>query len=210
MYLPYAFFIVLMLAVAVYVISNSKWRGRSDKFAELTAREKQANDSRKKPIPENLFFVPDLNVIPFKIDEKGLPKSVSELLERLRTTGQKKMLQLQSGMTNTEIKEAFGLVNLEFVTEYEERFNIFLRLLNDLAEEYLKISKIDYAEAALDLCVSLRCDISRTYTMLADIYAERGAREELDKLSDRLLDTDMQEAFKSKVSDYIITKKRGI
>ncbi|MCI9078802.1 MAG: hypothetical protein HFH68_07750 [Lachnospiraceae bacterium] len=149
---------------------------------EFIRREHEANLTRKKDISGlNYLSVPE-NALPFITtddeEETRLQNETKDILSR-------KILNL-SGITNTELKLEYGAANLDILSEYDQNFSQLLRCLDNWGSFlYSQKHDINCAEQVLEYAVSIRSDITRTYTTLASIYLEENEPEKVQSLIDK-------------------------
>lgn len=186
--MPFIFisFIVFVLWVRVKIKQSSKQKSTWDD--EFWSREQEANFVRKKDI-SNLDYI--------QIAEKDLPFSDTAVDEEKRYQDQvrnfldKKMINL-SGMTNTDIKLAYGTANFPILSEYDQNFTVFLRnlvfwgkyLYKSIPEEDVRARQI------LEYAVSLGSDITDNYIILAEIYLQKHETEKIRQLTEHVEQSD--------------------
>ena len=130
---------ILTLLVLFFIVAWVHWnikRGAKNRYAKMNAyveRERQANLARRKEIDARLFFTADMAALPAD-GFHGETEKLHALRERTLRLAAGKMIKLDTPMSNTEIKERFGAVNLDVVTACEERYEQFARALLDWAE----------------------------------------------------------------------------
>ena len=186
--MPFIFitFIVFVLWVRVKIKQSNKQNSTWDD--DFWSREQEANFVRKKDI-SNLDYI--------QITEKDLPFSDTATGEEKRYQDQvrsfldKKMINL-SGMTNTDIKLAYGTANFPILSEYDQNFTVFVRNLVFWGK-YLHKSMPEEdgrARQILEYAVSLGSDITDNYVLLADIYLQKHETEKIRQLTEHVEQSD--------------------
>jgi len=79
-----------------------------------------------------------------------------------------------SGISNTDIRLAYGAPNMEELSRADERFIVLCRTLNNLADSYGKEGYKDEGTRLLEFAVSEGSDIKETWTMLGQFYLDAG------------------------------------
>ena len=95
-----------------------------------------------------------------------------------------KILNL-TGITNTELKEQYGVANLTVLTDYD---NNYTTLVNTIARWGARLIDLEYNDEAvtvLEYGLSIGTDVSRNYLILADIYRKKGETDKIDALITR-------------------------
>lgn len=149
---------------------------REDTLEALLREEREADAVRRKEIDKELFFIPDLSALPAPEDGGLLPAAV---LFRAGCP----MLRLPHPMTNLELKRAYGVAQLTVIAQYEENFNTFLSALIAWAESLAAGGRNTDAIRILTYTVTIGSEYSKSYKLLADLYAETYDMEGLSALA---------------------------
>lgn len=138
-------------------------------------KEQEANNTRKQNI-DNLDYI----TIPFEklpLIDNPSEKIASCQKQILLLKGQR-ILNL-GGISNTDLKLAYGAANLTALSEYDENYTLmvttFAKWADALLEEHLDSKALLLLETAVDI----GCDSGAVYTRLAQIYADK----QIDKKS---------------------------
>ena len=169
--------------IGAFIIMGFKKSSRENqqKKESFWDRERKANVSRKKDISLLNYIIIPLERLPF-IDTDD-----DEILEYHRTVNQlasMKILNL-TGITNTELKEQYGVANLTVLTDYD---NNYTTLVNTIARWGARLIDLEYNDEAvtvLEYGLSIGTDLSRNYLILADIYRKKGETDKIDALITR-------------------------
>lgn len=196
-------FIVFIIWIQVKTKQNNKNVSTWDE--EFWEKEKEANFVRKKDIEHLDYLVVKEGELPFSDSATGEEKERQEQVQKFLD---KKMLNL-SGMSNTDIKLAYGTANFPVLSEYDQNFNLFIRNLG-LWGSYLHKNcpgNDDRAKQILTYAVSLGSDITDTYLTLADIYLEENNIENIEQLIQQVNASDffMKESIARQLREKIRT-----
>lgn len=149
---------------------NSRVENNSSK--EYWDREREANFVRPKDMSDIQYITLPIEKLPFQKSEASAPKTpLSEVQEQLLELSDKKMANL-GGLTNTDIKYKYGTKNYEYLALCDQNFTLLLRYLNQWAHALYENGSLEDAKTVLEYAVSIRSDVSGTYSLLAKIYAD--------------------------------------
>ncbi|MCL2874237.1 MAG: hypothetical protein FWE29_04815 [Defluviitaleaceae bacterium] len=183
-------YILLTLTLAFIVwLHISMMMGRkknnSKKISDIAYEESEANFARKKPLPDDFYFQPDISDLPVK--DYADPKCKAAVKQaRVLKLVNAKMIRLPSSMTNLEIKMDYGVANLETVTNGEEVYQGFLEALLSWAGVLSDNGDNEDAKKILEKAIELGCDISRCFISLAKLYLADCNKNSIEKLIKQL------------------------
>ena len=164
-------------------------------------RERKANLTRKKEIEPQFFITPNLDALPIKkyedIDDN---KKIIKLQEVVIKKSKLKMLKFDEQISNTDLKLKYGYSNLEIITIYEEHYNSYIQALVSWAEYLFNENNLADAEKILLEAINLKCDLSKAYILLIDIYKKTNNNDNLEKLIDIVKNSNIY--LKSKILNY--------
>lgn len=150
-----AIFIVFCLLLAFYIRKNDTTQQKvQDEFWE---KERMSNAVRKKDISKLDYITIPLDKIPVKL-ETSTEKAIFSLAE-------KPMLNFV-GMSNTDLKLAYGTANLDILMEYENNFLEYVALLPDYATELADAGEIEAACTLLEAAVNANADSRKIDNLL--------------------------------------------
>lgn len=133
--------------------------------ASFWAREARANTVRRKDISNlNYINIPD-SVIPSDISDD----EINEYRTTLLNLQARKILNL-SGLTNTDLKENYGVANLSALSEYDENYITLVNIIARCGARLIEIGNCSLATVILEYGISIGTDVSRNYYMLAELY----------------------------------------
>ncbi|MCL1863380.1 MAG: hypothetical protein FWF78_07430 [Defluviitaleaceae bacterium] len=166
--------LVILLLSLVGVVSVFWASARHNKRRDETRRrflesEDAANSVRKKEIDPALFYTADLSVLP-PIPE-GDPHQVARCAKRV-------MIYFAEPLTNLELKMQYGPAQMDFIAEYEENFNAYLKALTKWAAEATDADAIKILQHA----ISLGSEYRDTYRLAADILSKQGDKYGMESL----------------------------
>ena len=142
-----AIFVVFCLILAYYIRkSDAAQQKVQDDFWE---KERRSNTVRKKDISKLDYITIPLDKIPVKL--------CTSTEAKLFSLAEKPMLNFV-GMSNTDLKLAYGTANLEILTEYENNFLDFVALLPDYINELIEAGELETAQMLLEFAVSVNAD----------------------------------------------------
>lgn len=161
-------FFVLFLLLCIFIMYTVKRSQRLSKqqSVQFWNRESEADNVRKQDISHlNYIYIP-IESLPFGIDSSPEVQKLETVLRQLDST---QILNL-NGYTNTDLKLEYGVSNLNFLSECDDRFILLVRTLYQWA---CLLLEHDYVEAAIQVAeysVEIGSDISGCYYMLTDYY----------------------------------------
>lgn len=157
-------------------------------------RERIANSTRKKSIADLAYIeIPASLLLPFELAVSDTNYSLSEVAstidledfkeyyKQLDTLTNRKILNL-TGLTNTDLKLAYGVANITHLISYDENYTILITTLHSIAVIYHKLGFLEIAKDFLEFSIQTHCDITASYLLLAEIYLELGLLGDFEKL----------------------------
>lgn len=172
------FFILFIIWVNVKTkrgaTDNSKWD------TSYWEKEREANFVRKKDISNLDYITISEDELPFSDTAGGEEKYRQD---EVRCTLSCKILNL-SGMSNADIKLAYGTANFPELSMYDQNYILLIRNLG-LWGSYLHHNcegQDTRAKIILERALSLGSDIKDTYVSLAEIYLAEHHPEKVQEL----------------------------
>lgn len=178
--MPVLFICFILFILWMNVKSRQAQKNTDTWDKEYWDKEYRSNFSRKKDISELDYISIEEEQLPFAADASGEEQYRQEQVRQMLS---KKMLNL-SGMSNADVKIAYGTANFSVLSMYDQNFTVFLRNLN-LWGCYLYKNKpedISRAKQIFEFAIDLGSDISGTYLCLADIYRQEGDFDKIHEL----------------------------
>ena len=193
-------FIVFLLWLRVKLKQQDKNETSNKDFWQ---REHEDDFSRNKDISMHEYISVPKEVLPFNeqtndIELIQIQKDISDVMS-------KKMINL-SGMTNTDIKFAYGRGNFEILSFYDQNYLKFLSLLNKWGTYLLNHGDKNRAKQIFEYAINtLNCDISGCYIGLAKIYLENDDIDKVQKLIDKIQYSDayLKESITNKLNQML-------
>ncbi len=196
---------VLFICFILFILwfrVKSKKSGKEEAFEQedFWRREQEANFARKRDISGLDYLTVDKSRLPFGTadDEEG--KAIENDVEKIIS---KKIINL-SGMTNTDLKLAYGRSNLDALTEYDQNYTDLVRTLNKWGVCLYKKNDARRARDVFEYAISIGSDITETYSSLAKIYLECDEPQKVRRL------IECAEESGSFMKDSIISNLRSI
>lgn len=182
--------IVITILVAVLNHNIHKNRNKPDhvSVSSYLKREENANSVRRKDISNLPYIHVPLETLPIDItlnDEKKQSK-IEKYRKEIDYLSDKQMLNL-IGISNTELKEQYGVANLDKLTTYDLNYGKMFSNLQWYATEIFE----DYPEEAatiMEYMVNEGTDISSTYELLGQYYVANRNRNSFDMLFSKIPD----------------------
>lgn len=179
------FFIILLSVFALLRNrSSNSFQEKQDAFWE---KERQANLSRKKDIS-------DLDYIQIPMDTFPIGQFTDDTLARLEATlkalSSQKILNL-SGISNTDLKLAYGAANLPVLSECDANFTVLARTISAYGSRLAELDHCKEAILVLEFGVACRTDVSTNYILLHKLYEECGQTAQADELAETVRNSDM-------------------
>lgn len=139
-------------------------------------KESEANSVKKRDISALPYIVPDEALLN---TDSSDPK-ITELLSELKTFKDKKILNL-TGISNTDLKLRYGTANITELSECDDNFTSYCKVLYSIGKAYNEIGDTVSARRFLEYAVGIRTDITDNYVLLANIYRDNN---ELNRIND--------------------------
>ncbi len=89
-----------------------------------------------------------------------------------------------TGISNTELRLAYGTANLDPLTAYDQNFTTLIRALQKWGTLLSSAGKQKDAVTVLSYAVSIGSDIAATYALLARLYKEQGEYHKIEELKE--------------------------
>lgn len=194
----------LVIAILLAVAINGRTRERRLRAIQrrFLDDEAAANNVRKKDLGPELFYEADFTVLP------PLPPGDPYEVERCAA---RKMIRFEEHVTNLELKQRYGLAQLDLIAQYEENFTLYQKALTDWGAALVEEGNKARALTVLGEAITLGSQYRDTYKLVADIYADRGDSESLEALIDYATQTHFDDpAMRVHIHAYINRKLEEI
>lgn len=189
-------FIFVIFLIAYFRKKNTRQQEAVEE--SFWKRENEANHARRKDISGLPYITIPLDIFPMDICDNPELKSYEHTLTELSG---KRILNLQN-QTNTDLKLQYGVSNLDALSEYDQNFATFCRVLVDYAECLLQLDYTDSAQTVLEFGISCGSDHSKNYRLLAELYHNQGHHDKLVSLKEtaEALNSPMKQSILSHLS----------
>lgn len=158
-------FILIVLFLAYrYRSIDKNLREETETF---WTRERNANATLAVDISNLPYLKVPLEQFPIGTNQSP---DILALEAKIKEAAQLPMLNL-SRMSNTDLKETYGVSNLARMQEIGENYNRFSILLKDYAAALTGLEQYQNALPVLEYAAGTKCDISQIYKLLGDCYA---------------------------------------
>ena len=173
MFVFLAFFIIFLLVLNIFIHKDGSAQKKTEE--DFCKREQEANFTRRKDISNLGYLTIPLEKIP----------------QTLHTEAEKKLVSLSScqmlnltGKTNTDLKLEYGVANLDTLMECDNNFTEFVKAVSVYAGELIEANQQEEAQTLLELAVSYHADSTTIFTLLADLYQQKGQTNQIQSLID--------------------------
>ena len=173
--MPIIFGLILLFIIWFHI---EKHKSSKEEIAEKDAflnRENAANLTRKRDISTLDYIVLPSTNLPLI---KGQDKTANSYIDRYLSYIDKRIINL-SHLSNTELKEQYGLANLSLLSQYDENFFSLTKLLNDWGLYLLEENHLDWAAQVLELAILIKTELSSSYLALATVYQKQECPEKI-------------------------------
>lgn len=177
--------IIALFCAWVLYESRRTVRLKEKREAAFWERERIANTTRRKPI-DHLDYITIPDDLPVNLhSDNDIIASCINIIDELRGD---KILNL-TGYSNTDLKLEFGAPNITELSRYDQNYTTLVTTLQKWADSLLSIGEKEEAIRILEFMASTKCDIKKTYNILADYYLEIGKPEKIRDLIDIVSET---------------------
>lgn len=173
----FASFIVFCAWLCYEIHKHRKLQEQTmDSFWE---KEAAANNTRRKSLDGLAYITIPFEDLPLHLltDEPV----IREYHETLHTLAEGPIVNL-TGISNTDLKLAYGAPNIKLLSLYDQRYTTLARTLQELGAALYDHGYPKEACTVLEFAVSTHTDISATYRLLSRIYTEEGRPEKIKEL----------------------------
>lgn len=177
--MPFLFFIIFAILSLTLMHRIRYIRHKETKLSsELWQLESQADSTRKQDISHLGYIDIPMETLPFGVDSSSDTIALENTIRRLEGT---KILNLNQ-YTNTELKLQYGVANLPFLSECDERYTVLVRSLYQWACKLLDHGFAEHAIQVAEYSIDIGSDLSGVYYMLTDYYKLIGDADALQNL----------------------------
>ena len=197
---------VVTFVIVIKIILKKSDNGYDKAVDEFMERELEANNTLKDFDTLDIKYVKPSNTLPFK-DYEDIPiyKNVIKKQKLVKRKIDLKMIKIPSNLTNTELKEMYGVNNFDKISMLEEHYNSYVRGLFEWGQELYNINNIYDCKKVLQEAVRLEANISQVYILLAKIYAKENDKSNLLQLKNivKEIDLSLKEKALQEIDKYL-------
>lgn len=161
--------LILCIAISFSIKHSNKEKLAAEQ--NFWEKERKANFVRKKPLDDlDYITIPDeiLHMKPHSMNPE-----ISDYLNELKTLTNEKIVNL-TGISNTDLKLAYGTANITILTEYDFNYTKMVIFLQKLAQQLSECGENELAIKVLEFAVSTGSDVSQSYYLLSSLYDAAG------------------------------------
>lgn len=205
--LSFVSFIVLFATIIIAVmikVNFTMHSKKNTKAKEYWGNERNANFSRAKPITEDVFYHPDVDILSLDeiLNENSYSDAVIKKVQNVKKISELKMVYFTKAKSNLELKLAYGASNLNDIIEYEENFQKYHRSIIELAKSVFECGHPTKAIQLAMNVISIYPNASSSYVLIAKIYHADEAYKMIERLKEEVLskpDQILEPAVKNKI-----------
>jgi len=175
-------YILASLIILGLVIRRASKKQKKEKETENRAfweREHLANTVRRKSLDGLNYIKIPLESLPVEVMPEDT--TVQECLHTLYSLANQSIVNL-TGYSNTDLKLEYGTANLSLLSEYDQNYTLLVQTLQQWADVLYQGGYPTEARTVLEFSVSTHTDISRSYYLLAEIYASELEFSKIEQL----------------------------
>lgn len=178
LHFPILLSVIMFIGVLQYAIRKARNKNdRADKA--FWKREAEANNVRRKPLDDVEYLLVEPDKLP--TDVLAGDEIVSDCVKNLRELAEEKIINL-TGMTNTDLKLKYGVANLTYLSECDNRYTTLIQTLQKWSEYLWEKGQTEAAVQIMEYEVSIKSDAPSVYRRLASYYSKRGETEKIRSL----------------------------
>ncbi len=199
--MPIFFILFLGTVLGIQIMMRKNKVDFKKTLENIQERERKANLSKKREIEKEFFIIPDENILPIKnYDDISENKKIIDIQKLVLKKASLTMIKFDEQISNTDLKFKYGFSNLETITIYEEHYNSYMLTLVEWAKMLFDRNNLSDAEIILTEAIRLKCDLSKAYMLLIDIYRQKNDSEKLKNLIDMVENSTLK--LKTKILEY--------
>ncbi len=203
--MPIFFILIVGTTIAIQIMMRKNKVDFKQVVENIAKKEQDANLSRRKEIDKELYVIPNIKILPIKdYDDSPENKKIKDAQNLVIRKSKLTMIRFDEPISNTDLKLKYGYANLENITIYEEHYNSYMQALTLWAELLVEKNNLCDAEKVLSEAINLKCDLSKAYMLLIDIYKETNNRSKLEEIKSFIENSDLK--LKSKILNYYSSK----
>ncbi|MBE5873517.1 MAG: hypothetical protein E7287_03815 [Lachnospiraceae bacterium] len=172
---------LILLGFLIYRASRLQRKQSAHEEKTFWEREEEANSVRRKPLDGLEYITIPLDTLPVNVlSDNDVVTNCTQIITGL---ADQKIVNL-TGYTNTDLKLAYGAANLTALTEYDDNYTLLARTLQEWADALHAAGLDTAAQSVLEFAIDTHTDVSRSYYLLAEIYAGNLDYSRIEALAD--------------------------
>ncbi len=175
---PILLSVIMFILVLQYAIRKARHKNdNADK--KFWAREAEANNVRRKSLDDVEYVAVEIDKLPTDV----LPDDpvISDCIREIKELSEEKILNL-TGLTNTDLKIKYGVANLTYLSECDNRYTLLIQTLQKWTEHLWEKGLREPAVQIMEYEVSIGSDAPSVYRRLAAYYSKRGQNYRIEEL----------------------------
>ncbi len=177
------FISIISFSLVIRILLKKSDNGYDKAIDKFVDRETKANSITKDFDTLDINFVTPSKTLPFKeYEDTPIYKNVIKKQNLVKRKIELEMIKIPSNLTNTEIKERYGINNFDKISLLEEHYNSYVRSLFEWGQELFNLNNIYDSKKVLLEAARLEANISQIYITLAKIYVKENNKDSLLKL----------------------------
>ncbi|MCR4618419.1 MAG: hypothetical protein K5669_09595 [Lachnospiraceae bacterium] len=175
---PILLSVIMFILVLQFAIRKAR-RKNDNADKKFWARENEANNVRRKSLDDVEYINVDFSKLP--VDALPGDEKVALFIKDLEDISEGKIINL-SGLTNTDLKLKYGVANLPFLSECDNRFTVLVQTLQRWNDYLWEKGMTEDAVKIMEYEVSIGSDAPSLYRRLASYYKKHGQTQRINEL----------------------------
>lgn len=179
LYTFFSYFVLFFIVILLIHLGKSRSDKKAQKMSEaFWQKELSANQTRKQSLEHlNYIHIP-LASLPFLHTED---EELTKLEQKIEALSKEKIVNL-TGISNTDLKAAYGAANLDTLTLYDSRFTELARTIYLWGQRLAELGYLSEAVCVLEFGVNIKSDVCSAYMLLASLYSQTGREDKIKHL----------------------------
>lgn len=174
--------IVIGILLFIYILIqsasiSSKRKSQREKEA-FWKKEREANSTRKADISGLDYIAIPIDTLPFA---ETAEEELLTLQNNIKNLAGKPVLNL-TGISNTDLKLKYGVANIKFLIRCDNNYTLLIQNLCKWGSYLYDRNMPEEAVTVLEYGIEIKSDISKNYTLLAEIYKAADLPEKITGL----------------------------
>ena len=200
--IPFFLVVVVAGAIVLNICSSAARTKDKKKIEDFIAEQNEITIKPKAKLDEINFIKCDISKVKFTTNSTD----TNEEIDKLLNLSHSKLANFK-GVSNQELKREYGNNNFDEVLSYQNNFDELLKSLVYTAELLARDGDDKSAISLLQTSISLGNDVTKNYTLLADLYSKNKMRKEMFSLIDDVKAN--KEISQNKIMTHISSLQKG-